>query len=91
MDDSYLADQGFDVRAVDQCPTADLAPSQETLIEEAVDRALGNPQVVTCFLHGHDRPQFSVLFSGLHGHVAPVGVVSLDMDLSTRTEHYQIG
>ncbi len=90
MDDSYLADQGFDVRAVDQCPTADLAPSQETLIEEAVDRALGNPQVVTCFLDSYDRPEFSVVFSGLHSHVAPIGVVRLDMDLSTRTEHYQM-
>jgi len=85
MNDSYLADQGFDVRAVNQCPTADLAPSQESLIEEAVDRAPGNPQVVTCFLHGHNWPQFPVVFSGLHGHVAPIGIVRPEMDLSTRT------
>ena len=31
------------------------------------------------------------MFSGLHGHVGPIGVVRLDMDLLTRTEHYQIG
>ena len=31
------------------------------------------------------------MFSGLHSHVAPIGVIRPDMDLSTRTEHYQIG
>ena len=74
MDDNYLTNESFDVGAVYQCPAPDLMPSQESLIEEAVDCALGNPQVVTCFFDSYDRPQFPVVFSGLHGHVAPLGL-----------------
>ena len=80
MDDNYLTNESFDVGAVYQCPAPDLVPSQESLIEEAVDCALGNPQVVTCFLDSYDRSQFPVVFSGLHGHVVPLRVVRLDMD-----------
>ena len=85
-DDNYLTNESFDVGAVYQCPAPDLVPSQESLIEEAVDCALGNPQVVTCFLDSYDRSEFPVVFNGLHCHVAPIRVIRPDMDLSTRTE-----
>ena len=88
MDDNYLTNESFDVGAVYQCPAPDLVPSQESLIEEAVDCALGNPQVITCFLDSYDRPQFPVVFSGLHDHVAPTRVVHPDMGLWIRMKVY---